>query len=332
MKLLLVHKNFGAIKGLSHIGLGVAALNTSLTLRKAGFDVDTLAITDPNQLRQAIRLSRNVTHVVISAPWILPVHMKTLCLTFPKIQFVMNCHSNVGFLMADPNGTRILRESFNLAPNFHISANSFKMSKWIEAAYGIKALFLPNLYYLHREKPKPKKMGDVLNIGIFGAIRPLKNIVSAAGAAIVISRRLNKPTRIHLSTGRLEGGSQTIMRSVQALIADTRVELVPSGWAPWSEFVRLVDQMHLLLQPSYTESFNMVTADGISQGVPSVVSEAINWAPSSWKANIDDVVDMADVGLKLLKRKHIAGLGWKALHKYTDDGIIHWKEFLNDRH
>jgi hypothetical protein len=32
--------------------------------------------------------------------------------------------------------------------------------------------------------------------------------------------------------------------------------------------------MHLLIQVSYTESFNMVTADGVLEGVPSVTSDA----------------------------------------------------------
>jgi hypothetical protein len=34
--------------------------------------------------------------------------------------------------------------------------------------------------------------------------------------------------------------------------------------------------VHLLLQPSFTQSFNVVTADGVHQGVPSVVSDAID--------------------------------------------------------
>ena len=59
------------------------------------------------------------------------------------------------------------------------------------------------------------------------------------------------------------------------------VKLVENGWQPWPQFRNTVRHMHLLLQPSYTESFNVVTADGIAEGVPSVVSDAIEWAPGS---------------------------------------------------
>jgi glycosyltransferase involved in cell wall biosynthesis len=42
--------------------------------------------------------------------------------------------------------------------------------------------------------------------------------------------------------------------------------------------------MNVLINCSYTESFNMVTADGIAEGIPSVVSDAICWAPAYWRA------------------------------------------------
>ena len=58
--------------------------------------------------------------------------------------------------------------------------------------------------------------------------------------------------------------------------------------------------MDLLLQPSYTEGFNMVTADGIAQGVASVVSDAIAWAPKNWQAETDDAIDIANKAVGLL--------------------------------
>ena len=70
---------------------------------------------------------------------------------------------------------------------------------------------------------------------------------------------------------------------------------------PWAKFRQLVGSMHLLLQPSFTESFNVVTADGVHQGVPSVVSDAIDWAPARWQANPDDAEDLVRVAQYLLK-------------------------------
>lgn len=89
--------------------------------------------------------------------------------------------------------------------------------------------------------------------------------------------------------------------------------------------------MHLLLQPSYTESFNMVTADGVAEGIPSVVSDAIDWAPNDWKANVDDVLDIARVGRRLLCDAHAALDGFRALESYVADGLRSYEEYLVTR-
>jgi hypothetical protein len=87
--------------------------------------------------------------------------------------------------------------------------------------------------------------------------------------------------------------------------------------------------MHLLLQPSYTESFNMVTADGIAEGVPSVVSNAIDWAPKHWKADVDDVLDISRVGRALLHDSHAAHDGLRALRSYIVDGLQAYQHFFS---
>jgi hypothetical protein len=51
--------------------------------------------------------------------------------------------------------------------------------------------------------------------------------------------------------------------------------------------------MVLMMQPPYSGSFNIVTADGVAEGVASVVSDAIAWAPDGWKAETDDVREIA---------------------------------------
>jgi hypothetical protein len=87
--------------------------------------------------------------------------------------------------------------------------------------------------------------------------------------------------------------------------------------------------MDLLLQPSYTESFNIVTADGVSEGLASVVSSAIDWAPKHWRADVDDALDIARVGVGLLHDPHAPRDGWEALAKHTADGLLSWRSFLN---
>ena len=101
--------------------------------------------------------------------------------------------------------------------------------------------------------------------------------------------------------GRAEGGGEVVLSAVKEMLAGLPgVTLHLNGWQSWPSFRKTVAHMNLLLQPSYTESFNMVTADGVAEGVPSVVSSAIDWAPEDWKANVDDVLDIARIGRRLL--------------------------------
>ena len=168
-----------------------------------------------------------------------------------------------------------------------------------------------------------------LRVGIFGATRPLKNLMSAAGAALEISRTLRVPLELWLSAGRAEGGGETVLAAVQAMLDGLpHVKTVMNGWQSWPKFRKVVGHMHLLLQPSYTESFNMVTADGVAEGVPSVVSEAIDWAPDGWKADVDDVVQIARVGRHLLGDPRAAHEGLVALKSFVADGIGAYRKYL----
>ena len=68
-RLVLAYKNFAAHQHISHIGLGVSALNTCKVLRRGGIIADVWPIVSAKDLGN--RLERDpATHVVISAPWI----------------------------------------------------------------------------------------------------------------------------------------------------------------------------------------------------------------------------------------------------------------------
>jgi len=171
--------------------------------------------------------------------------------------------------------------------------------------------------------------GGSVRIGAFGATRPLKNLMSAAGAALEIARNLRAPLELWLSDGRAEGGGEVVLSAVKEMLAGLPgVTLHLNGWQSWPSFRKTVAHMNLLLQPSYTESFNMVTADGVAEGVPSVVSSAIDWAPEDWKANVDDVLDIARIGRRLLFDERAAEEGRAALASYIADGLHAYRQYL----
>src|ERR1039458_5049777 len=220
-KLILAYKNFAANRNISHIGLGVAAMNTSKTLRKQGVAVDVWPVVNAADLGAS--LTPDVTHVVVSAPWIPTAELQRLVQRFPATRFAVNCHSNVGFLQADANGVKLVREAMELetgSHNFHLAGNSRKFCGWVRAAFSTPCTFLPNLYYLDSTvaPARPVHGGGALRIGAFGATRALKNFMSAAGAALEISRRMKADTELWLSAGRTEGGGDTVLRAARAML------------------------------------------------------------------------------------------------------------------
>ncbi len=333
MSVALAYKNFAANRNISHIGLGVAAINTAKVLRRDGIKADVWPILNTSDLRQRLAAAP-VEHVIVSAPWIPSKELQAIAIEFPDTHFAICCHSNVGFLQADRNGVKLLRELMELelgTHNIHLAGNCRRFTDWVMAAFGAPCLYLPNLYYIdeHSQRPRSPYTGGTLRIGAFGATRPLKNLLTATAAAIEIARNLNAPLELWLSAGRAEGGGETVLAAVKELVADLpNVKLMLNGWQSWPKFRKIVAHMHLLLQPSYTESFNMVTADGIAEGVPSVVSEAIDWAPRHWKADVDDSLDVARIGRHLLSDPRASHDGLRALEHYVNNGVNAYRQYI----
>jgi hypothetical protein len=344
VRLALVYKNFAAAQGISHIGLGVAALNTSITLRGLGYWVEVWPcntsqdIVDRIESADAQAIARGehpMSHVVISAPWVPTPEMQAMLMRYPAIHFAMVSHSNIGFLMADPNGIRLLRQGVELElgnHNFALGGNSMRFKRAWTHMYGARMLYLPNLYDLSSfqsvgQRP-PWEPGHVLRIGIFGATRPLKNMVTAAAAAVELGSSLKNDVEIWVSSGRTEGGG-TVKEAIKQITESVpHVTLIEAGWRSWPEFRQIVRNMHLLISPSYTESFSMVTADGVAEGVASVVSEAIDWTPPDWIASVDDVDKVTRTARRLLHDAHAVDDGQTALRLYVEEGSKSWEDYL----
>jgi len=335
MRVLLCYKNFAANQNISHIGLGVSALNTAKVLKAHGVAAEVHAILGARDIDALLKSRPDATHVVISAPWIQAADIAGILLRpWPNVEFSINCHSNVGFLQADPNGVRLIRQYADLEQgslNLKLAANSRKGTAWLRDAYQCPCQNLPNLYYLDYSviSKRPLWRGGIMRIGAFGATRPLKNLMSAAGAALQIANAEKADVEFWVNGGRQEGGGNTVISAMREMLSGLgNIQLMQANWASWPEFRDLVRRMHLLINASYTESFNMVTADGVAEGVPSVTSDAIDWVPSYWHAPVDDTSSIARVGRHLIT-KHDAGIdGFKALEQHNTQGLDAWGAWM----
>ena len=338
-RIILAYKNMAAMTAISHIGLGVAALNTCKVLQAHGNRVEVWAVNNANELMQRIAAAQTetvpITHFVMSAPWIPTLEWQKICITFHRIQFACSSHSNVGFLQADPLAARFMTvdgPSLEVGfPNFTLAANSQAVCSFLRAGYAASCQYLPNLYYLNglTRVGRPVWTSGDLRIGCFGAARVQKNHVSAAAAAIEIASRLRAQLEFWVSGGRndgMGGSAATVVKQIVTSCKFASYHEVP--WEQWPVFRRTVANMHLLMQPSYTESFNIVTADGVAEGVPSVVSSAIDWVPDHWQADADDVGDIARVGSALLKSQDAAQEGLESLTSYVATGVATWGKWI----
>jgi hypothetical protein len=346
-KLRICYKNFQAFKGISHIGLGVSALNCAKVLRSVGIDTDVWAHASDSELAEHLASEMKgekaspastgpPTHLVISAPWVSTATLTQFVRQYPNLSVGVNCHSNVGFLQADANGVKLLREYMQLETaswNFRLSGNTQRFSKWVKDAYNANCAYLPNMYWL--DGPVPAKRawtGGVLRIGGFGAMRPLKNFMSAAAAALEIASTSRADLEFWCNSGRNEAGGEVVFRAMTEMFRDVPfAQLKTVNWQTWPAFRETVRHMHLLIQPSYSESFSMVVADAVSAGVPSVISEAIEWCPDHWAADSDDVFSIARTGRYLIHDPNAVTDGWNALEQNNQRGIEAWKSYLTGK-
>lgn len=342
IKLLIVYKDPKVHNPVaSHAGLGVTALNTAKVLREHGYDATPESVVDGYDIRNNLRSGKfTCTHLVMCAPFFDTPFLKSLCAEFPHVTFVVTFHSNVGFLGTDKWAMGILLEQIDLqltVSNFRIAGNNPRFCKGVRAAFGASCLLLPNLYPLGKPEYRSPWHRDTLHIGAFGAIRVLKNLPTAVWAAKIMAREIRTDVEFHISSGRVEGaGADAVLTTLRRIAASSaggpyRLNLIEEPWAPWNIFrVNVVSNMHLLMQPSYTESFNGVTADGISMGIPSVTGPAIDWVPKNWIANVDDVNDVARVGCMILPSTSNDSPedGYRALRRYLDRSLDAWDEFL----
>jgi glycosyltransferase involved in cell wall biosynthesis len=341
-RLAIAYKNFAAAQNVSHIGLGVSATQNAKALRSAGYIVEIWPINSFADLQALMKAEQHartlahhvpLSHLVISAPWILTANLATLASQNPDLEIAVVSHSNIGFLQADPRAIELLRQGSELeqgCPNFHVAANSQRFQTWWQSTYGTAMTLLPNMYPVGPARTRAMWQRGTLRLGCFCAIRPYKNVLTAAAAALEVGQRLRvTDLEFWISGGRHENGGQTIVAAIQQMYLNMpRAKVVEQSWQSWPQFLTTVGSMDLLLQPSYTEGFNMVTADGIAQGVASVVSDAIAWAPRNWQAATDAASDIANKAVALLHDPTAVQEGAAALEAHNSMAQLLWEKFL----
>lgn len=345
VRVVLAIKNFAAIPGVCHIGLGVTALNTMRVLRRHGVHIEAWPAQTSKELYQKLSHAydndfthRPITHVIISAPsWVQPKSFADFSQRWPNTEFVQLNHSGTAYLSIDRKGIKNIRDVIDLSQALHnvrVAGNNPRFTKWLHDAFGCPELCLPNLYDTTTfVNPVVRRNDyDPLRIGSFGAGRPWKNQLTAAEAAVAMARRLNVALEFYVNTERPDGGEKMIAarKELFDLLDHTEIKEVP--WRLWPAFRRKVKTMDLMFSPSHDETFCVICADGIAEGVPSVTTAAMEWCPPSWHADGHDPWSVMTVGMGLLQdRVGAIQDGRRSLEKYVNHGVREWLKYLAGR-
>jgi hypothetical protein len=282
-------------------GLYNSAQFMNQMLLDGGLNSQLVVVNDNNDIDREVTLHKP-THVIIEALWVVPSKFEVLCKLHPNVKWIIRLHSEIPFLANEGMAMNWIGE-YSKFNNIIISCNSPQTTKDIEFylthKLGVtkKVQFLPNFYPQEYKTKSFNKNSDVINVGCFGAVRPLKNHLIQAIAAIKFADKIGKKLHFHINSDRVEQKGEPILNNLIATFEQLNHKghkLVHHEWSVREQFIELCSTMDIGIQISFNETFNIVGADIVSQGVPLVASPEIPWASrlfTSRQTNTDDIVD-----------------------------------------
>ena len=270
-------------------GLYNSASFVSNMLNEIGIESKIEVVIDNNGIDRVVHQYKP-THVIIEALWVTPTKFIILSQLHPKVTWIIRLHSEMPFLSNEGMALDWLGD-YAAFPNIIIAANApralaevrfflgYKM-KWNSETQNRRVIHLPNFYpqnYLYKEFNFEK---EYIDIGCFGAVRPLKNHMMQAIAAIKFADSIKKKLNFHINSDRVEMKGEPVIRNLEAIfsqLSDYGHQLTAHDWTAREEFLEICASMDIGMQVSFSETFNIVGADLISVGVPIIGSEEIPW-------------------------------------------------------
>jgi len=293
-------------KGLS-TGLYNSASFVVDMLNKSGIKADMEIAIDNNCIDRLVTKHRP-THVIIEALWVVPTKFAELIPLHPNVKWIVRLHSEMPFMAGEGIAMNWLMDYLSY-PQVYLGVNAPRMLDEVQVyasiKYGLnkeqagnKVFYLPNYYPQAYWTPKGiiKKL-DTIDIGCFGAIRPLKNHLLQAFGALKFAERIGKKLRFHVNLGRTEMKGEPIVHNIKGLfeqLYDSGHQLICHEWTPREQFVQVCRQMDIGMQCNFSETFNIVGADLISAGVPLVATKEVPWSCGYFNADPNSSDSISD--------------------------------------
>ena len=337
-------EDYNAITHLA-IGLSTGLYNSANFMNEMllanGIESKLVVVADNNCIDREVTKFKP-THVIIEALWVVPQKFNILQKIHPNVKWIIRIHSEMPFMAGEGMAMDWIGD-YSAFKNIVIACNAPRMLRevkmYVQTKYpdrnaDDKVIYLPNFYPQNYKTKKFDKNKDTIDISCFGAIRPLKNHLLQAFAAIDFANQIGKKLRFHVNAGRIEMQGGPVINNLKGLfqhLSDTGHELVNHQWSPREEFLELCATMDIGLQVSFSETFNIVGADLISQGVPLIgTEEDIPWAVHAFCA---DPTNSQDITAKLYTTYKYPWINVKAnqwsLTNYTNKTAKIWTKYFS---
>lgn len=312
-------------------------------LVQAGIFCKLVHVTDNNDIDREV-FAYKPTHVIIEGLWVVPEKFDILHKLHPSVKWIIRLHSEIAFLamegiamewiikyvkhpyvMVSCNSHRATRDLRDLLSSFHPDWNEHKLAE--------KVILLPN-YYPTKEgsiRPKNENRSLPLNIGCFGAIRPLKNQLAQAFAAIRYARNENRTLHFHINGGRNEQGGERNFKNIAALFEESGNKLIRHSWMGHSEFLKVLREMDASMCVSFTETFCIVAADTVNERIPLVTSSEVFWSSPQCQASPNDI-DAIEKALRRvlnpITRGVFININHRKLVEYDEESRRLWLDYF----
>lgn len=307
-------------------GLFNSAKQVVSMLRDSGVNAAIEIAVDGNCIDKFVTKHKPAL-VILEALWCPPSKIAELQHLHPKLHWAARIHSEIPFLANE--GIAIEWIKAYAALGVYITANSDRASTDLEAIVSVP-VYLPNYYNLETAQGHVVTHNSRVHIGCFGAVRPMKNHLVQALAAIEYARKVRRSLSFHINGTRVEQGGQQALKNLQALFqGQPDAVLVEHPWMPHEEFVKVVASMDLCFAVSLSETFNIVTADAVLQNVPVVVSPEVRWLDDSVKASPTSVPDIVRVARHVMGQSgYHTRANRQSLYRYNRDSRETWLQFI----
>jgi hypothetical protein len=307
-------------------------------LQSIGVTADAVEVVDNNDIDREVTAYRP-THVIIEALWVVPEKFDTLRPLHPTVAWIVRNHSELPFLANEGIAVPWIRGF--LARNVEVMCNSPRALDDVRAMARAFCLpdrlvtYGPNFYPIAEAGPvvtRRNPTAPIIRIGCFGAVRPLKNHLTQAVATIAFARSLGKRLEFHINGTRIEGGGEPVLKNLRAMFEGMHgARLIEHAWLDHQAFRKLVAEMDAVMQVSFTETFNIVSADAAAASVPLVASAEVPWLGRYGHADPTSVSSMVAVLTDIwtepapLTRLHAQR---RDLHSYGRQSEAAWRERL----